>query len=205
MTQQKLIEVRNLSKIFPVTKGFFVKKIVAKLKAVNDISFHIMPGETLGLVGESGCGKSTTGKLLVRLMKPSFGKLFFKGHNINQLTKSELSLLRQKMQIVFQDPYSSLNPRKTVSEIIAYPAKVTKLYSNEELQIKVEDLLDLVGLKAQFVNKFPHQFSGGQRQRISIARALAVNPEFIVLDEPVSALDVSVQAQIINLLIDLQE
>jgi oligopeptide/dipeptide ABC transporter ATP-binding protein len=205
MLEKRLIEVHNLSKIFPVTEGFIISRVVAELKAVDNINFHINEGETLGLVGESGCGKSTTGKLLLNLIEPSSGAVYFQGENTFTLSKTEMLELRRKMQIVFQDPFSSLNPRKTVSEIVAYPMKVTQTYKNQELQDRVDELLSLVGLSPHYGNRFAHQFSGGQRQRIGIARALAVNPEFIVLDEPVSALDVSIQAQIINLLQELQE
>lgn len=205
MQEQSLIEVQNLTKIFPVTEGFIFTQVVAELKAVDKISFHIKPGETLGLVGESGCGKSTTGKLLMRLMEPDSGVACYRGQNIYEMSKSNLLHLRRKMQIVFQDPFSSLNPRKTVSEIISYPMKVTKTYSGKQMKKRVNELIRLVGLSPHHANRFAHQFSGGQRQRIGVARALAVNPEFIVLDEPVSALDVSIQAQIINLLRELQD
>ncbi|MFQ5857320.1 MAG: ABC transporter ATP-binding protein [Anaerolineae bacterium] len=200
-----LVEVRNLSKVFPVTKGFLFTRLVAELKAVDKISFSIFPGETLGLVGESGCGKSTTGKLILRLLEPTGGTVYFQGQDIFALEKTEMLRLRRQMQMVFQDPYSSLNPRKTVAEIIAYPMRVTDAYRGRALQERVQELLYRVGLNPHHANRYPHQFSGGQRQRIGVARALAVDPQFVVLDEPVSALDVSIQAQIINLLMDLQE
>jgi oligopeptide/dipeptide ABC transporter ATP-binding protein len=205
MAQGPLVEARNLSKAFPVTEGFLFTRQVAELRAVDSISFSITRGQTLGLVGESGCGKSTTGKLLVRLLEPTDGTVYFHGRDILTLEKADMLRLRRQMQMVFQDPYSSLNPRKTVSEIIAYPMRVTGAYRGRALQERVQELLHLVGLRPHHANRYPHQFSGGQRQRIGIARALAVDPQFIVLDEPVSALDVSIQAQIINLLMDLQE
>jgi oligopeptide transport system ATP-binding protein len=188
-----------------VTEGFIFTRLVAQLRAVDGISFTIPRGQTLGLVGESGCGKSTTGKLLMRLLEPTEGTVYFQGQNILALKKAHMLQLRRHMQMVFQDPYSSLNPRKTVAEIIAYPMQVTGAYRGRASQERVQELLHLVGLRPHHANRYPHQFSGGQRQRIGIARALAVDPQFIVLDEPVSALDVSIQAQIINLLMDLQE
>ena len=205
MAQEPLVEVHDLSKTFPVTEGFIVTRLVAQLKAVDGVSFTIPYGRTLGLVGESGCGKSTIGKLLLRLLEPTGGQVYFQGHDIFALERAELLRLRRQMQMVFQDPYSSLNPRKTVAEIVAYPMQVTQAYQGRALQERVRELMHLVGLRPHHANRYPHQFSGGQRQRIGIARALAVDPEFIVLDEPVSALDVSIQAQIINLLMDLQE
>jgi oligopeptide/dipeptide ABC transporter ATP-binding protein len=205
VAQEPLVEARNLSKLFPVTEGFIFSRLVAELRAVDGVSFSIPSGQTLGLVGESGCGKSTVGKLLLRLLEPSGGAVYFQGLNIFDLEKADMLGLRRKMQMVFQDPYSSLNPRKTVAEIIGYPMRVTDACRGQALQERVQKLLHLVGLSPHHANRYPHQFSGGQRQRIGIARALAVGPRFIVLDEPVSALDVSVQAQIINLLMDLQE
>ena len=205
MANEKLVEVNNLSKSFSVRRGFFFSKSIAELKAVDNINFDIAPGETLGLVGESGCGKSTCGRLIVRLLEPTSGTVYFQGKDIFGLDKKELIDLRWKMQIVFQDPLSSLNPRKTIAETIAYPLRVTKTFSEHALWEQIKELLDRVGLIPDQANRYPHQFSGGQRQRVGIARALAVEPEFIVLDEPVSSLDVSVQAQIINLLISLQD
>lgn len=204
MEREKLVEVRDLRKSFTRHAGFLSRRVVSEVRAVDGISFTIMPGHTLGLVGESGCGKTTVGKLLLSLMRPSSGEILFRGEDINAVDRQRLIALRSQMQMVFQDPYSSLNPRKTAAEIIGYPLKVIGDLSRNARTEKVHNLLDLVGLNPHHANRYPHQFSGGQRQRIGIARALAVDPTFIVLDEPVSALDVSVQAQIINLLVDLQ-
>ena len=193
-----MLEVKNLKKYFKTSKGL--------LHAVDDISFHINKGETLGLVGESGCGKSTTGRLLIRLLESTEGEIFYNGRDINKISKKEMRELRKEMQIVFQDPYASLNPRLTVSEIIAEPLIVNKVYSSKEKRDKrVEDLMETVGLAPRLANAYPHELDGGRRQRIGIARALALKPKFIVQDEPVSALDVSIQAQILNLMADLQE
>jgi len=196
---EKLLEVKNLKKYFNTPKGF--------LHAVDDVSFHIKKGETLGLVGESGCGKSTTGRLLIRLLDSTEGEIIYDGKDINQLSKKEMREMRKEMQIVFQDPYASLNPRMTVSEIIAEPLIVNKVFSRdkEALNTRVEELMEIVGLAPRLANSYPHELDGGRRQRIGIARALALKPKFIVQDEPVSALDVSIQAQILNLMADLQE
>jgi peptide/nickel transport system ATP-binding protein len=195
---EKLIEVKNLKKYFNTAKGL--------LHAVDDISFHINKGETLGLVGESGCGKSTTGRLLIRLLESTEGEIFYNGKDINKLSKKEMRTMRTEMQIVFQDPYASLNPRLTVSEIIAEPLIVNKTYKTKtEMNERVANLMETVGLAPRLANAYPHELDGGRRQRIGIARALALNPKFIVQDEPVSALDVSIQAQILNLMADLQE
>ncbi len=195
-----LLEVRNLKKYFPVRTGF-VKK--TDLKAVDDVSFFIRRGETLGIVGESGCGKTTLGRAVLRLEEPTSGDIIYDNESIMGKNMREY---RSRMQIVFQDPYASLDPRKTVSDIIGEAMDIQKLYSTkEERRVKILNLMSLVGLNSQFYNRFPHEFSGGQRQRIGIARALAVNPGFIVCDEPVSALDVSIQAQIVNMLEELQE
>lgn len=196
MDKHPLLTIRGLSKHF-YTNG-------AVLKAVENLSFEIYAGETLGLVGESGCGKSTTGRCILRLEEPTSGNVFFEHADITALPYKELKLLRRKMQIIFQDPYASLNPRMTAGDIIAEPLDIHKLAKGKERLEKVEQLLHLVGLNPSLMGRFPHEFSGGQRQRIGIARALAVNPNFIVCDEPISALDVSVQAQIINLLKKLQ-
>lgn len=195
---EPLISVRNLKKWFNVGGG--------SLKAVDGLSFDILPGETFGLVGESGCGKSTAGRTMVRLYEPTEGELIFNGQNIYELSRREMHEVRRNFQMIFQDPYASLNPRMTVEEIISEPLDVYKIYkNNNERRARVVELLEIVGLSEEHAMRFPHEFSGGQRQRIGIARALALNPKFIVCDEPISALDVSIQAQVVNLLKDLQE
>ncbi|MFC2149982.1 ABC transporter ATP-binding protein [Calditrichota bacterium] len=199
-----LIKVNNLKKLFPVRKGLF-GKISGYVRAVDDVSFEIESGKTLGLVGESGCGKTTTGKTVMRLLEPTEGKIIFDGRDVTTLKGEELREIRQEMQIVFQDPYSSLNPRITVGGMIKEILLFHKLAVKSELDDKVESILDSVGLSSDYSARYPHEFSGGQRQRIGIARALSVDPSFIVLDEPVSALDVSIQAQILNLLMDIQQ
>ena len=195
---QPIISARNIKKHFDVSGG--------TLKAVDGISFDIYPGETLGLVGESGCGKSTAGRTIIRLYEPTEGELYFNGKNIYELPRHEMQEVRRDFQMIFQDPYASLNPRMTVEEIVAEPLDIHKVYRNQkEKHEKVIELLELVGLNEEHANRFPHEFSGGQRQRVGIARALALNPKFIVCDEPISALDVSIQAQVVNLLEDLQK
>ena len=198
-----LVEVRNLKKYFPVGAGVFGTGGEA-VQAVDDVSFSIRRGETFGLVGESGCGKSTTGRSILRLIEPTSGEVRFEGQDLLSLGVDELRRLRRDMQIIFQDPYSSLNPRMRVGQIIEEPLIIHGIGNREERKSRVQDLLKLVGLEQEHAGRYPHEFSGGQRQRIGIARALALNPKFIVCDEPVSALDVSVQAQIVNLLQDLQ-
>lgn len=201
----ELLKVQHLKKVFPVTKGQFIKK-TEWYKAVDDVSFHIDAGETFGLVGESGCGKTTIGKSILRLIEPTFGEVYLEGRNVCRMDKQELRAQRKNMQMIFQDPYSSLDPQMRIVDIIGEPLKVHKLVSGKgECQDEVERLLQMVGLNPQEAKKYPHEFSGGQRQRIAIARALAVKPKLIVCDEPVSALDVSVQAQILNLMQDIQE
>lgn len=196
---KRLLEVKNLKQYFPIKTGMFG---TTPLKAVDDVSFYIEEGETLGLVGESGCGKTTVGRSLLQLYKPTGGQVFFEGEEVN---KANIKELRKEMQMVFQDPYSSLNPRMTVADIVGEPLDVHKLYKNkEERNTRVQELLELVGLNSEHATRYAHEFSGGQRQRIGIARALAVNPKFIVCDESVSALDVSIQAQILNMFKDIQ-
>jgi oligopeptide transport system ATP-binding protein len=200
-----LLDVHNLKMYFPITQGIIIQRHVGDIKAVDGITFSIVQGETLGLVGESGCGKSTTGRAILQLYRPTDGHVLFKGEDLTQLKGESLRRKRRQMQMIFQDPYASLNPRMTVGNIIGEPLEVHNIHSNRaERRERVQDLLRVVGLNPYFVNRYPHEFSGGQRQRIGVARALAVNPEFIVCDEPISALDVSIQAQIINLLEDLQ-
>ena len=201
---EDLVEVEDLHMYFPVTSGVLFQRKIADVKAVDGISFTVRKGETLGLVGESGCGKSTTGRALLQLYRPTSGTVKFAGDELNNVKGRALRAYRRRMQMIFQDPYSSLNPRMSVASIISEPMVIHGLYKGNERTERVEAILDQVGLNPYFAKRYPHEFSGGQRQRIGVARALAVEPEFIVLDEPVSALDVSIQAQIINLLEDLQ-
>jgi oligopeptide transport system ATP-binding protein len=200
-----LLRVENLKKYFPIHSGLIISRQVGAVKAVDGVSFSVKEGETLGLVGESGCGKSTTGRAILQLHKPSAGKVYFYEDELTSMTPFQLRHLRPKMQMIFQDPYSSLNPRHTVGNIVGEPLLIHGYGTESEIKKRVVDLLDMVGLKAVHYNRFPHEFSGGQRQRVGIARALALNPQFIVCDEPISALDVSIQAQVINLLQDLQK
>ncbi len=199
-----LLEVRNLKKYFPITKGIF-SKVVSSVKAVDDISFQIKTGETLGLVGESGCGKTTASRLILRLAEATEGNVYFEGKDIFELKGEKLHQLRKDMQIIFQDPYSSLNPRLSIGSTIAEGIGAHKIARGKKKKELVEELLEKVGLSAGYYNRYPHEFSGGQRQRIAIARALSVNPKLIICDEPVSALDVSIQAQILNLLAELKK
>lgn len=194
--KKTLIEIKNLKKYFKVSGGL--------LKAVDDVSFGIFQGETFGLVGESGCGKTTIGRTIIRLYNPTDGQILFGGEDIAKMSEHKLKPYRRRMQIIFQDPYASLNPRMTVSDIIAEPLDIHKICKGEVRQKKIYDLLESVGLTREHANRYPHEFSGGQRQRIGIARALALEPELIICDEPISALDVSIQAQVVNLLEDLQ-
>jgi oligopeptide/dipeptide ABC transporter ATP-binding protein len=201
---EKLIRVANLKKHFPIKEGIFKRKKKV-VYAVDDVSFDIEPGETLSLVGESGCGKSTVGLTIMRLVEPTAGEVFFNSKNIFQLDGEDLRAIRKKMAVIFQDPYSSLDPRMQIMDIVAEPLRTHTSLKNNALRDKVLDLLSQVGLGLEHLNRYPHEFSGGQRQRISIARALALNPAFLILDEPTSALDVSVQAQVLNLISDLQQ
>src|SRR5438132_5693205 len=199
-----LVEVRSVKKYFPIRKGLLQRE-VARVHAVDDVTFSVREGETLGLVGESGCGKSTLGRTIVRLLEPTEGSVFFEGRDISRLGRRALRPIRREMQIVFQDPYASLNPRKRVGAIIGSPLKIHGIDDQKGRRKRVQDLLETVGLSPEHYNRFPHEFSGGQRQRIGVARALALRPKLIVADEPVSALDVSIQSQMLNLLDDLQE
>ena len=199
-----LVEVRNLKKYFPVTGGLFFNK-TKEVKAVDGVSFDIYQKETLGLVGETGCGKTTVGRTMLHLYEPTAGDILFDGVDLNSLGERELRHTRRRMQMIFQDPYASLNPRMTVGSIVGAPLDVHTKQNRKTKQARVQELLDIVGLNPDFVNRYPHEFSGGQRQRIGIARALALNPEFVVCDEPISSLDVSIQAQVVNLLEELQK
>ena len=203
-SSEPLLRVDDLRQYFPVTAGLF-RRQVGVVKAVDGISFNLLPQQNLGLVGESGCGKTTLGRTILRLYKPTSGKIIFKDNDLTHMNSSALRKLRPKMQMIFQDPQDSLNPRMTVGSIIAEPIDEHKSINNRERARRVEELLEAVGLNPRYTNRYPHEFSGGQRQRIGIARALSLNPEFIVCDEPIAALDVSIQAQIINLLRDLQD
>ena len=199
-----LLQVKNLKKYFPVTRGVVLQRQVGSVKAVDSISFDVFKGETLGLVGESGCGKSTTGRTILQLYRPTSGEVIFDDIDLVGQKGSALRKVRRRAQMIFQDPFSSLNPRMTVESIIGEPLKVHNIAKGKECGERVRELLHVVGLNPYFANRYPHEFSGGQRQRIAVARALALNPEFIVCDEPISALDVSIQAQIVNMLEDLQ-
>jgi oligopeptide transport system ATP-binding protein len=199
-----LVKVKDLKMHFPITQGIIVQRKIGAIRAVDGVSFDILRGETLGLVGESGCGKSTTGRAILQLYQPTAGEVYFEDQDLTALKGERLRKMRRRMQMIFQDPYASLNPRMTVGDIIGEPLLVHGIAKGKERRERVQELLSVVGLNPYFVNRYPHEFSGGQRQRIGVARALAVQPDFIVCDEPISALDVSIQAQIINLLEDLQ-
>ena len=203
-TQEPLVQVRNLKKYFPIQRGMIIERHVGDVKAVDDVSFDVLRGETLGLVGETGCGKTTVGRTILRLYEPTGGQVIFDGIDLVTLNEGELRRMRQRMQMIFQDPYASLNPRMTVGSIVSAPLDVHKTAHSKNKSKRVDDLLDMVGLNPEFVNRYPHEFSGGQRQRVGIARALAVSPDLIICDEPISSLDVSIQAQVVNLLEELQ-
>ena len=205
VTGNELLIVENVKKHFPITRGIIFQKEIASVKAVDGVSLTVKPGETLGIVGESGCGKSTLARCIMRLLETTDGKITFEGRDITHLSRPAMRPVRREMTMIFQDPYASLNPRKRVGFIIGEPLEVHGLGNASEVKRRVQELLEVVGLNPEHYNRFPHEFSGGQRQRIGVARALAVNPKLIVCDEPVSALDVSVQAQILNLLKDLQD
>jgi peptide/nickel transport system ATP-binding protein len=202
---ENLLEVSNLVKHFPIKSGLLIDRQVGAVQAVDDVSFNVREGETLGLVGESGCGKSTLCRTVVKLLEPTSGSIRFEGTEIAELSRKDLRPLRRQMQMIFQDPYASLNPRKRVGQIVGNPLKLHGMAKGDQLRREVQELLERVGLSSEHYNRFPHEFSGGQRQRIGIARALALRPKLVIADEPVSALDVSIQAQIINLLDDLQD
>jgi len=202
---ENLLEINDLKMYFPITKGVIFQKKVADVKAVDGVTFNIKRGETLGLVGESGCGKSTTGRAILQLYRPTAGSVKFKDVELTELKGEKLRNMRRNMQMIFQDPYASLNPRMTVGGIVGEPLEVHNIAKGREKRERVQELLRVVGLNPYFVNRYPHEFSGGQRQRIGVARSLALNPELIVCDEPISALDVSIQAQIVNMLEELQQ
>jgi oligopeptide transport system ATP-binding protein len=203
--KEVLVRVEGMKKHFPITRGLVFKRRIGAVRAVDGVSFEVYRGETLGLVGESGCGKSTTGRTILQLYRPTDGDVYFQDVNLAELEGRELNRMRRRMQMIFQDPYASLDPRMTVGTIVSEPLDIHRSHTGKARTERVQELLDLVGLNPYFVSRYPHEFSGGQRQRIGIARALALQPDFIICDEPISALDVSIQAQVVNLLEDLQQ
>ncbi len=205
MKNNTLIRVENLTKHFPITRGIIIQRQIGAVQAVDNVSFTIQEGETLGLVGESGCGKSTTGRTILQLYRPTAGRVFFRETDLTELKGENLRRARRDMQMVFQDPFASLNPRMTVGNIISEPLEVHNVGTSKERRERVRELLERVGMSPNYINRYPHEFSGGQRQRIGVARSIALEPEFLVLDEPISALDVSIQAQVVNLLETLQD
>src|SRR6266566_3013265 len=205
VASKTLVEVRDLKMHFPLTRGIIMQRVVGHVRAVDGISFTIERGQTLGLVGESGSGKTTIGRTLIRLYQPTSGQVLFDNQDLVRLQGESLRQMRRRVQMVFQDPYASLNPRFTIGSLIAEPMHVYNIGSSSEIREKTAELLRVVGLRAEYIDRYPHEFSGGQRQRIAVARALAINPEFVIADEPVSALDVSVRAQVLNLLQRLQK
>jgi len=203
--EQPILEIKGLKKHFPIRTGFF-NKVTGHVKAVDGVDFQVLPGETLGIVGESGCGKSTTGRTILRLMDPTEGEVWFNGKDLAKLSKEQMRQMRKDIQMVFQDPYASLNPRKTIKQILLEPLEVHGIGGSRSERIKqVEEIIEVVGLRKEHLDRYPHDFSGGQRQRIGIARALILKPKVIIADEPVSALDVSIQSQVLNLLKDLKK
>jgi len=202
---EPILQVKHLKKYFPIKRGGFLKKETVFVKAIDDISFNVKKGGTLGLVGETGSGKTTVGRTIIRLYKPTSGQIIFNGTDVSNLNENKMQKVRKEIQMIFQDPYASLDPRLTVEEIVTEPMEIHNLYTPEKRREKARELLNVIGLNPEHLNRFPHEFSGGQRQRIGLARALAVEPQFLICDEPVSALDVSIQAQIINTFEDLQE
>ncbi len=205
VASQTLLDIRDLKMYFPLTQGIVLQRVVGYVRAVDGVSFSIERGQTLGLVGESGSGKTTIGRTIIRLYKPTEGSIFFNGQDLAQLQGEPLRQVRRQAQMVFQDPYASLNPRFTIGSLIAEPMQIYKMGSTQELREKTIELMRVVGLRSEYIDRYPHEFSGGQRQRIAVARAISINPEFVIADEPVSALDVSVRAQVLNLLQHLQQ